>query len=71
MTVTKTIDLTGRSAESLEAAIETAISRASLTISDVEEFEIVRMTGSVANGRVEEYRVWLRVTFVVKERLHE
>lgn len=71
MTVTKTIDLSGRSTESLEAAIEAAISRASLTISDVEEFEIVRVTGSVKDGRVDEYRVWLKVTFVVKERLHE
>ena len=71
MTVTKTIDLSGRSSESLEAAIEEAISRASLTISDVEEFEVVRVTGSVNDGRVDEYRVWLKVTFVVKERIHE
>jgi flavin-binding protein dodecin len=71
LTVTKTIDLSGRSTQSLEAAIEEAISRASLTISDVEEFEIERMTGTVKDGRVDEYRVWLKVTFVVKERLHE
>jgi flavin-binding protein dodecin len=71
MTVTKTIDLSGRSTESLEAAIDSAISRASLTIADVEEFEIVRMTGTVADGKVDEYRVWLKVTFIVKEILHE
>lgn len=71
MTVTKTIDLSGRSTQSLEAAIEEAISRAALTISDVEEFEIDRITGSVKDGRVDEYRVWLKVTFIVKERLHE
>jgi flavin-binding protein dodecin len=71
VTVTKTIDLSGRSTQSLEAAIEEAISRAALTISDVEEFEIERMTGTVKDGRVDEYRVWLKVTFIVKERLHE
>ncbi len=71
MTVTKTIDLSGSSSESLEAAIDEAISRASLTISDVQEFEIERMSGQVKDGRVQEYRVWLKVTFVVKERLHE
>jgi flavin-binding protein dodecin len=71
LTVTKTIDLSGRSTQSLEAAIEEAISRAALTISDVEEFEIDRVTGSVKDGRVDEYRVWLKVTFIVKERLHE
>jgi flavin-binding protein dodecin len=71
LTVTKTIDLSGRSTQSLEAAIEEAVSRAALTIADVEEFEIERMTGTVKDGRVDEYRVWLKVTFVVKERLHE
>jgi hypothetical protein len=71
MTVTKTIDLSGQSNESLEAAIEEAVARAALTISDVQEFEIERVTGTVRDGRVDNYRVWLKVTFVVKERLHE
>lgn len=71
MTVTKTIDLSGSSSESIEAAVDEAISRASLTISDVQEFEIDRVSGLVKDGRVEAYRVWLKVTFVVKERLHE
>jgi len=71
MTVTKTLDLSGTSTQSIEAAVDEAVSRAALTISDVEEFEIDRITGSVKNGRVDEYRVWLKVTFVVKEKLHE
>ena len=71
MTVTKTIDLSGTSSQSLEAAIEEAISRSALTINDVTEFEVVRTTGTVKNGAVDEYRVWLKVTFVVKEKLHE
>ncbi len=70
MTVTKTLDLSG-TGESIEVAVEEAISRAALTISDVREFEISKVTGNVKGGRVEEYRVWLRVTFVVKETLHE
>ena len=71
MTVTKTIDLSGTSTESLEAAIQEAVSRASLTLADVQEFEVTRITGSVVDGSVGEYRVWLKVTFVVKEMLHE
>ncbi|MGH2758419.1 MAG: dodecin domain-containing protein [Actinomycetota bacterium] len=71
MTVTKTIDLSGSSSESIESAIDEAISRAALTISDVQEFEVDRVSGVVKDGRVEAYRVWLKVTFVVKERLHE
>lgn len=71
MTVTKTIDLSGTSPQSLEGAIEEAVSRAALTISDVREFEVERISGTVRNGQVDEYRVWLKVTFVVKETLHE
>lgn len=71
MTVTKTIDLSGTSSQSLEHAIEEAVSRAALTISDVREFEVDRISGTVKNGSVDEYRVWLKVTFVVKETLHE
>jgi flavin-binding protein dodecin len=71
MTVTKTIDVSGTSTQSLEAAIEEAVSRSALTISDVNEFEIEKVTGTVKDGRVDEYRVWLKVTFVVKEKLHE
>ncbi len=71
MTVTKTIDLSGSSSESIEAAVDEAISRAALTISDVQEFQIDRVSGVVKDGRVDAYRVWLKVTFVVKERLHE
>jgi flavin-binding protein dodecin len=71
MTVTKTIDLSGTSTQSLEGAIEEAVSRAALTISDVREFEVDRIAGTVSNGSVDEYRVWLKVTFVVKETLHE
>jgi hypothetical protein len=71
MTVTKTIDLSGTSSQSLEAAIEEAVARAALTISEVTEFEVDRISGTVKDGRVDEYRVWLKVTFVVKERLHE
>lgn len=71
MTVTKSIDLSGRSTESIEAAISEAVARASLSIDEVEEFEITRVTGTVSDGRVWEYRVWLRVTFVVQETIHE
>lgn len=71
MTVTKTVDLSGSSSESIQAAIEHAISRAALTIADIESFEVVRIAGTVSAGAVASYRVELRVTFVVKEVLHE
>ena len=51
MTVTKTIDLSGTSTQSLEAAIEEAVYAPALTISDVQEFEVEKITGTVKNGR--------------------
>lgn len=71
MTVTKTVDLSGTSTESIEAAIEHAVSRAALTLADIEQFEIVKVTGTVGTEGISEYRVWLKVTFVVREKLHE
>jgi dodecin len=71
MTVTKTVDLSGTSDTSIEAAIDEAIARAGLTVEDIEEFEISRITGTVKDGGVDAYRVWIKVTFVVKERIHE
>ncbi|HVL81749.1 MAG TPA: dodecin family protein [Actinomycetota bacterium] len=71
MTVTKTIDLSGTSSGSIEAAVEHALARASATIADIEGFEIERITGTVGPDGIEGYRVWLKVTFVVQEKLHE
>lgn len=71
MSVTKSIDLSGSSRESIEQAVEEAVSRAALTLADVTEFEILKVTGTVRDGQVDEYRAWVRVTFVVKEKLHE
>ena len=69
--VEKTVELTGTSANSIEDAIELAISRAAVTISGIREANVTTTTALVENGRVTGWKVGLRVTFEIKDKLHE
>jgi flavin-binding protein dodecin len=69
VSVEKSIDLTA-TGSSVEDAVEQAVSRASLTLRGVSHFEVERIEGSVEDGELT-YRVLVRVSFVVKEHLHE
>jgi flavin-binding protein dodecin len=69
VSVEKSIDLTATGA-TIEAAVEEAIHRASLTLQGVNSFEVERVEGRVDDGEVT-YRVLVRVSFVIKEHLHE
>ncbi len=69
MAVEKSIDLTA-TGTTIEAAVEEAIHRASLTVKGLTSFEIEHIDGLIDAGDVS-YRVRVRVTFVIKERVHE
>ena len=69
MAVEKSVDLTATGA-SVEEAVSEAIHRASLTLQGLTTFEIVRIEGTCEGADVT-YRVHLRVSFVIKEKLHE
>jgi flavin-binding protein dodecin len=69
MSVEKSIDLTATGA-SIEEAISEAIHRASLTLRGLTSFEVERIEGTVEDGDVA-YRVHVKVSFVIKEQLHE
>ena len=69
MTVFKTIDLTA-TGSSIEEAVEEAVRRAGLTLRGVSGFEVDRVEGTVDDGDIS-YRVHVRVSFVVKEHVHE
>jgi flavin-binding protein dodecin len=69
MAVEKSIDLTA-TGTTIEEAIAEAIHRASLTIKGLSSFEVERIDGLIDEGEVS-YRVLVRVTFVIKERVHE
>lgn len=69
MSVEKSIDLTA-TGPTIEEAVSEAIHRASLTLRGLTSFEIERIEGAVDNGEVS-YRVLVRVSFIIKEQLHE
>lgn len=64
--VYKTVDLTGTSSESIEQAVQTAISRASGTIRNVKWFEVTQVRGAVDNGKVAQWQVALKVSFTLE-----
>jgi flavin-binding protein dodecin len=69
VSVEKSIDLTA-TGSSIEEAIAEAVHRASLTLRGVTGFEVERVEGVVDNGEIT-YRVLLRISFVIKEQVHE
>lgn len=65
--VYKILELVGSSEESIEDAIDNAISRASKTIREMKWFEVVQTRGHIENGKVGHYQVALRVGFTLEE----
>jgi hypothetical protein len=61
----KTIELTGSSTESIEAAVQNALARASKTIRDLRWFQVLETRGNVEQGRVAHWQVTMKVGFTV------
>ena len=64
--VYKILELVGSSEDSIESAIQNAISRASKTIREMKWFEVVQTRGHIENGSVRHYQVTLRVGFTLE-----
>ena len=63
----KILELVGSSEDSIESAIQNAISRASKTIRAMKWFEVVQTRGHIENGSVRHYQVTLRVGFTLDD----
>lgn len=59
----KQIELVGISEKSYEEAIQNAVSKASQTLRELSWYEIVEQRGKIANGKVVEYQVIMKVAF--------
>ena len=68
MSVAKVIEISAGSPKSFEDAITQGISRATQTVEDVRAAWIKEMQVEVDGGKVTEYRVIMKVTFVVHEK---
>lgn len=69
--VEKTIELTGISSNSIEEAVSLAVSRASVTISGIHSAEVTNVSAVIENNKVARWKVRIKLSFLVKDELHE
>ncbi|MBI3760063.1 MAG: dodecin domain-containing protein [Deltaproteobacteria bacterium] len=69
--VEKIIDLVGISANSIEDAVQIALARAGVTIKGINYAHIEDVSAIVENNQVAKWRVAIKVSFQVKDQLHE
>jgi dodecin len=67
--VEKSIDLTA-TGSSIEEAVAEAVHRAGLTLQGLTTFEVERIEGTIDNDEIA-YKVLIRISFVIKEQVHE
>jgi len=66
MSVAKVIEITASSPKSFEDAVALGIARADTTVENVQGAWIAEQKVVVAKGKVTEYRVTMRVSFLLK-----
>lgn len=69
--VEKTIELTGISSNSIEDAVSLAVARASVTISGIHTAEVTHVSAIVENNKVARWKVKMKLSFLVKDEVHE
>ncbi len=65
-TVAKVIELTASSSKSIEDAVETGIRRADDTLDQIEGAWLQDIKCIVKNGKIAEWRINMKVTFILK-----
>jgi len=65
--VYRVIEVVGTSQESIEAAVRSAVKRASATIRNLRWFEIARTSGHIDDGKVQHFQVTLKVGFTMED----
>jgi len=66
MSVAKVSEITASSAKSFEDAIQEGISRATSTLENVQSAWIKDQEVEITDGKITEYRVRMKVTFILK-----
>lgn len=65
MSVAKTIEVTARSPESFDDAMQRGLAKAAETVEDLRQAWVMNQKVLLEEGRIAEYQVDLKVTFVV------
>lgn len=66
MSVAKVIEISATSPESFDAAVAEGIRRASTTVKNIQGAWVKEQQVSVSNGKIDAYRVNLKVTFLLE-----
>jgi flavin-binding protein dodecin len=66
MAVASVTKITAASSEGFDAAVREGLSRASRTLRGITGLHVIEHKASVENGRIEEYRVTMEVTFILE-----
>ena len=66
MAVAKVVEISSASKKSFEDAIEQGVKRADDTIKNIEGAWIQEQKVTIKNGKIDEFRVNMRVTFILK-----
>jgi flavin-binding protein dodecin len=64
--VYKLIELTGTSKNSLEEAVQSAVTEAAKTVRNMSWFEVTETRGAIKDGKVEQWQVTLKVGFRIE-----
>ena len=67
MSVAKVVEIISSSKESFDDAIKAGVERASKTLENIQSAWVKDQKVSVANGKISEYRVTLKVTFILED----
>ncbi|HEX6100302.1 MAG TPA: dodecin [Thermoanaerobaculia bacterium] len=59
----KLVEIVGTSEESFAKAVSAGVERASETLRNLDWFEVTELRGRVANGKVSQYQVKMKVGF--------
>ena len=63
----RVIEIVGTSQKGIDDAVKSAIQRANSTLRNLRWFEVARMSGHIADGKVEHFQVTLKVGFTMEE----
>jgi flavin-binding protein dodecin len=67
MAVARVTEITASSTKGIEDAIDQGLRRASKTLRGITGLEVVSIKAKVSKGKVEEYRVSVKITFVLED----
>jgi len=67
MAVARVTKITASSTKGFGAAVQAGVKRASKTVRGITGLHVIEQKASVKNGKIDEYRVTMELTFVLED----